>query len=138
MAYWFHIGLLVLNDDSTKFLVCEKDKSDITDQFIMPGGQMDEQSVEECLKQEIKEELSCDVDVSTLKYIGEYTDVAAGDPDHDLIMDLFQGKLVGKPQPAAEIKRIHWIGKKDQYDARVSSIIRDKIIPSLIEKGILK
>ena len=138
MAYWYHIGLLVLNDDSTKFLVCEKDKDNITNLYLMPGGQMDEMSVEECLRSEIKEELDCKVDFGSLKYIGEFADVAAGDPDHEIALELYQGTLIGDPKPSSEIRRIHWIGKKDADNPKVSSIIRNKIIPVLIEKGILQ
>ena len=137
MAYWYKIGLLVLNDDSTKFLVCEKDKDDITTQYIMPGGQMEEKSAEDCLKREIKEELDCEIDFGTLTYIGEYADVAAGEPDHEVVIDLYQGKLIGDPKPSHEIKKIHWIGKADAANEQVSPIIRRKIIPSLVEKSIL-
>lgn len=138
MAYWYKIGLLVLNDDNTKFLVCEKAKEDITDLYIMPGGQMDEETVEETLKNEIAEELGCEVDFSTLKYIGEYSDVAAGDPDHEVTIELYQAKLIGEPHPMREIKKLHWIGKEDAQNPKVSPIIRNQIIPSLIEKKILR
>jgi 8-oxo-dGTP pyrophosphatase MutT (NUDIX family) len=138
MAYWYKIALLVLNDDSTKFLVCEKDKDNITNLYIMPGGQMEEQSAEECLRSEIKEELGCRVDFRSLKYIDEFTDIAAGDPDHEVAIDLYQGKLIGEPTPSSEIKHIHWIGKKDKDNPKVSPIIRNKIIPALTERGILK
>lgn len=40
MAYFNKIGLLLLNEDQTKFMVCEKDN--FTSDFIMPGGQLDE------------------------------------------------------------------------------------------------
>jgi hypothetical protein len=36
MAYFNKIGLLLFNEDQTKFLVCEKDN--FTSDFIMPGG----------------------------------------------------------------------------------------------------
>ncbi len=138
MAYWYKIGLLVLNDDATKFLVCEKDKDDMTADYIMPGGQMEEKDAVECLKREIKEELDCEIDATDLNYIGEYADAAAGDPDHEVIIDLYQGKLLGEPKPSTEIKYLHWIGKEDADNKRVSPIVRNKIIPSLVEKGILR
>lgn len=138
MAYWFHIGLLVLNEDQTKFLVCEKEASDITNQYIMPGGQMEEETLQENLQHEIKEELDCEVDFDSLEYIGEFADEAAGDPEHEVAIELYRGKLKGEPKPSHEIKRLHWIGKEDANNPRVSPIIRNKIIPSLVEKGILK
>ncbi len=138
MSYWYKVGLLVLNDDSTKFLVCQKAPENITDAYLMPGGQMTEETVEECLKNEIKEELDCAVDFSTLKFIAEYSDVAAGEPDHQISISLYQGTLIGEPKASSEIKHISWIGKEDADDPKTSPIIRNKIIPDLIKHGILK
>ena len=126
-----------MNEDATKFLVCEKAHGDITDQYIMPGGQMEEKDAMECLRREIEEELGCKVDTDKVVYIDEYSDVAAGDPDHEVVIDLYQGDLVGDPRPMSEIKHLHWIGKEDAGNPRVSAIIRNKIIPSLVEKNIL-
>ena len=138
MAHHNKTGLLVLNADNTRFLVCEKDPHDVTADYIMPGGQYDEASVEECLKNEIKEELDCQVDFSTLEKIGVYTDVAAGQPDRDVSITLFRGSLIGTPRPCSEIKKLHWIGKEDDKNERVSPIIRNKIIPDLVKQGLLK
>jgi hypothetical protein len=104
----------------------------------MPGGQIDEESEIDVLKGEIKEELDCDIDLSSLKYIGEYLDIASGRPDRDVSIKLYQGKIIGTPTPSAEIYDIHWIGKKDKNNSKVSLIIKNKIIPDLIKKEILK
>jgi 8-oxo-dGTP pyrophosphatase MutT (NUDIX family) len=138
MAYYNKIGLLVLNEGSSKFLVCEKYPQNVTADYIMPGGQFQEVTVEECLKNEIKEELSCEVDFSTLTFVDEYTDVAAGRPDRDVSIKLYSGSLIGTPTPSTEIKEIHWIGKEDAQNERVSPIVRNKIIPDLVSKGLLK
>ena len=137
MAYYNKIGLLVLNNENTKFLVCEKDSKNVTSDYIMPGGQFFEASVEECLKNEVKEELDCEVDFGSLEYIGEYNDVAAGRPDREVSIKLYKGNLIGIPKPSTEIKYIHWIGRGDQSNVRVSPIIRNKIIPDLIKRGML-
>ncbi|MEK6819969.1 MAG: NUDIX domain-containing protein [Nanoarchaeota archaeon] len=138
MAYFNKIGLLILNKDKTKFLVCEKAKENVTSDYIMPGGKFEENSIEECLKNEIKEELNCKVDFKTLNYIGEYIDIAAGFSDKDVSIKLYSANLIGKPKPSTEIKFIHWIGKKDKNNLRVSPIVRNKIIPDLIKRKILK
>jgi len=104
----------------------------------MPGGKFEETTEIECLKNEIREELNCEIDVGTLEYIGEYIDVAAGKPDRDVSIKLYKGKLISIPKPSGEIKFIHWISKEDQTNLRVSPIIRNKIIPDLVKRGILK
>ena len=137
MAYYEKIGLLVLNKDATKFLVCEKSPQNVTSDYIMPGGQFQEKTVEEFLRNEIKEELDCEVDFSTLVYIGEYTDVAAGRPDRDVSIKLYSASLIGTPKPSTEIKELHWIGREDENNSRVSPVIRNKIIPDLVNRRVL-
>lgn len=137
MAYFNKIGLLYLNDDQSKFLVCEKDN--FTSDFIMPGGQVDDgENDEECLVREIKEELDVDTDKTSLVFIKEYVDVAAGDPTKDVSIKLYEGKIIGEPKPSAEIIKFHWVGKDDLSHPRLSPIIKNKILPDLIAKNILK
>ena len=140
MAYYNKIGLLVLSEDAKRFLVCEPgdkytDKS--VTQNLMPGGRLEERSDIECLQSEIKEELDCDIDVNGLKLIGEYTDVSAA-PGRDVMIRLYEGKLIGKLKPSTEIGALHWIDKEDAANQKVSPIIRNKIIPDLVNRGIIK
>jgi len=140
MAYYNKIGLLVLNREATKFLVCEPgDKYTVktVTQYLMPGGKLEEGSDIECLQSEMKEELNCGIDTESLHLIGEYTDVAAT-PGKDVMIRLYQGNLIGEPRPSTEIGALHWIGKNDASNEKVSPIIRNKIIPDLAVKNILK
>ena len=140
MAYYNKIGLLVLNRNRTKFLVCEPgitygDKS--VTQYLMPGGKFEEETEVETLVAEIKEELGCGVELRSLLFIGRYIDVAAS-PGRDVLIQLYSGKLIGKPIASTEIGALHWIGASDVDNPKVSQIIRNKIIPDLIKKRILK
>lgn len=141
MAYYNKIGLLVLNEDETKFLVCEPGslylEKSVT-QYLMPGGQFNEETIEECLKAEIREELGCDVDLNSIELVNDYLDVAASNPERDVLIKLYKGLLIGMPVPSSEIGALHWIGKDDLTNEKVSPIIRNKIIPDLIAKKILK
>ena len=97
MAYYNKIGLLILNNDQTKFLVCEpgeKYTEKSVTQYLMPGGKLEEKSDVECLQVEIQEELGCEVDVDSLELVGEYTDVAAT-PERDVMIRLYKGNLIG-------------------------------------------
>lgn len=140
MAYYNKIGLLILNDDQTKFLVCEpgdKYEEKAVTQYLMLGGQLENDSDIDCLKKEIKEELDCEINVDNLKYIDDYEDVAAT-PSRDVMIKLYRGNLIGEPEPSSEIGALHWVGKDDINNDKLSPIIRNKILPDLINKGILK
>lgn len=140
MAYYNKIGILILNEDKTGFLVCEpgdKYLEKSVTQYLMPGGQLTEDSIEECIKNETKEELDTEVDFKTLKFIGDYIDVAATSPDKDVSIKLYEAKLLGNPKPSSEIGALHWIGKDDISNEKVSPIIRNKIIPDLIKRKII-
>jgi len=137
MAHFNKIGLLLLSKDRTKFMVCEKDN--FTSDFIMPGGQLDEgENDKECLAREIKEELNVNTDTDNLKFVGEYIDVAAGDPTKDVSIKLYEGKIIGEPKPSQEIIKFHWINKDKSTHTRLSPIIKNKILPDLIKRKILK
>lgn len=139
MADFEKIGLLILNPDRTRFLVCEKynTKAALTTDFIMPGGCFDEETVEECLRNEIKEELNCTVDFSTLKYINRYAAPASGAPDKIVAIELYAARIIGTPTPSTEIHKVHWIGREDVSNPQVSPIIREKIIPDLVLRSLL-
>lgn len=136
MADFNKIGLLLLNDDQSKFLVCEKDN--FTSDYLMPGGKIKNGEDDiACLKREIKEEMAVELDENSLKYINEYIDVAAGDTTKKVSIKLYQGNIIGQPKPSQEIMAFHWIKKEDITNNKVSPIIRNKILPDLINKGIL-
>lgn len=142
MAYFNKIGLLILNEDQTKMMVCVPGDSyhnkQVT-QYLMPGGQLEKgETDEENLAREIKEELDCEIDLDSLDYINEYTDVSAAGPDKDVMIRVYHGNLIGEPKPSSEIGAFAWIGKEDSENPKVSPIIKNKIIPDLVNKGILK
>ena len=137
MAYFNKIGLLVLSEDGDKFMGCEK--NNFTSDFIMPGGQLDEGENDlNCLSREIKEELNVNLDLNSLIFINEYNDIASGDLTKDVSIRLYQGKILGIPKPSSEIINYYWIGKEDIGNKRVSPIIRNKIIPDIVKKNIIK
>lgn len=97
MAFYNKIGLLVLNEDATKFLVCQKFTQNVTADYIMPGGKNDENDDYECLRNEIKQELNCEVDFDTLVFVNTYEDIAAGRPDRTVEIRLYSGEIIGTP-----------------------------------------
>ena len=138
MADFNKVGLLILNENNTKFMVCEKHPKEDTTSYIMPGGRIENESDTDCIKREIKEELNTEVDLEGIEYIGEYVDVAAGHPGKNVSIKLYKGTLKGKPVPSSEIKYIHWIGKEQINDPKLSPILKNKIITDLVQRKILK
>lgn len=134
------VGLLLLNRDQTQFLVCRKDPQNITGQWIMPGGvrATAAESDIECLTRKVKEELGTDLIPSTVSFVHQYEDVAAGWTHRRVRVRLHQGKVKGTPKPVGEIIRIQWVGREDWDDSNLSQIIRNKIIPDLLDRGILQ
>lgn len=138
MANYNKIGLLVLNDDHTKFLMCES-KFKNGNLYLMPGGQVETgESDKDCLKREIMEELSCEVNESSLEFLGEYEDIAGGHTDKTVAIRLYKGELVGDPTPSDEVVAIAWVGKEEMQSEMQTPITKNKIVPDLVNKGILK
>ena len=136
MSYYSKIALLTLNADKTKLLVVANSE---TSHFLMPGGQIEQGETDlECLHREIREELDCDIDETSLQFIGEYSGFSATNPDRDVDIKLYLGNLIGDPVPSSEIKFLEWIGVADSENELVSPIIHHQIIPDLLEKGLLK
>lgn len=140
MAFFNKVWMLVLNSDDTKFLVCQKDRLNVTNQYILPGWRIEEYDATfiDCLVREIDEELGCQVNMDTLEYLWEYVDVAAWMPDKNVSIKLYKWELIWQPAPSNEIKYLHWIGKEQLDDEIVSPIIKNKIMPDLLERWILK
>lgn len=138
MADIIKSGLLVLNEESTKFLVTMK--ADMSVPFwLMPGGKIEAgETPEQALVREIKEELNCAIEMDSLQHINDYDAPAAGMPGKMLHIKLYLGRLIGEPAASSEIAKLGWLGKEDTGNIEASETIRDYIIPDLIERDILQ
>lgn len=125
-------GLLLVKDK--KFLIA-KEKG--TDLFLMPGGRPEKnESPEECLIREIMEEIGCEVIRKSIKFFGEFEDIAVNDPGKLVNIKLYTADVKGKPKANSEIEELKWFGRGD--DAKVlSPLIKNKILPAVLEKGLL-
>lgn len=124
--------LLVLDPRQTKTF-----KKDIKGNYIMPGGVPEKgETYKKYIKREIKEELNVDVDLNSLEFFGNFRDSAAGEKNTIIEEDVYIGNLTGQPKPKAEIEKIIWFDKNDDWGL-LSPIIK-KILPTLIEKGYIK
>ena len=126
------IGLLVRNGE--RILLCRKSRG--TTLLILPGGCIEPpETASDCLRREAREELG-PVEVTDVEYIGTYRDQAAGDLSKIVQIALYQGTLIGNPEPNSEIAELIWFGP-DEDRTRLSPSIVNKILPDLIERRIL-
>lgn len=107
--------------------------------LILPGGVIE--GNEEPLKnfeREIKEELgpNAKVDPNSLTYLGSYRDIAAGKVNTAVEIKVYLGKVKGELTPSSEIKELVWFSPRDDV-SELSPIIRNKILPDLIKRGLL-
>ena len=135
MADIHKAGLLWIVND--RILLCGKKDSPI---LILPGGKMEPgESDVDCLRRELREELG-EVEALDLTPIGTYVDVAARSnytPDRTVQIELYRGELRGEPIASSEITELVWFGAHDDR-SRLAPSLRNKIIPDLIARGILR
>jgi 8-oxo-dGTP diphosphatase len=87
-------------------MVRETDNQEV---FYMLGGTIEPgESVEDCLRREVAEEISTNITPGTLKYLSEFQDVAHGRLNTLVNIKLYFGKLEGAPKPSAEIAEIKY------------------------------
>lgn len=97
------IGLAVF-DNKKVLMVRTKSQDKI---FYSLGGKIEEGESEiDCLKREVREEVECEIDEPSLKFLIELEDVAHGKDEAMLNLKLYEGKLIGEPKPSSEIVEI--------------------------------
>ena len=132
MADYHKAGLLHLKDG--RVLLCRKKYT--TSLLILPGGKLEPgETAEECLRRECREELG-EVEVSNLRYLGEYESSAAGQEGKTVKIELYAGDLEGRPAPHSEIRELIWFGSEDDA-ALLAPSLRNVIFPDLRRRGLL-
>jgi 8-oxo-dGTP pyrophosphatase MutT (NUDIX family) len=124
MKHIIKYGLLVLNNG--RFLVNRKLGTKL---FLLPGGKPEKgETPEDCLVRELLEEHNVGVVMESIRFISEFEDKAANEPDTIIQIMLYEGKIIGEPKPGMEIEEQRWFGK-DSDQAMLSPIIKHKILP---------
>ncbi len=96
------------------------------DKYYIPGGKREPGETDAAaLCREIKEELSVELDVNTLQFVGIFSAQAHGHPTGTLVqMTCYTATYTGTLKAAAEIEEIKWLTYEDTD--KISAV--DKII----------
>ncbi len=105
------------------------------DVFFTLGGKPEPgESDIQALKREVKEEVGCGIDESSIKFLTEFEDVAHGKDGASVRIRMYEGKLIGTPKPSSEIAEIGYFDTKS--DKKNLSIIAQRMIfPWLKRQG---
>lgn len=124
------IAAIILNGKRV-LSVREKD----TEVWLIPGGgHKSGETHEETLKRELWEELS--VALKEVEFFGQVIEPAIWE-DGEVAADIYFAKVEGKPIPSSEIVEIKWFEAAYPSGEKMGSILRKRVIPELVAKGIL-
>jgi len=80
------------------------------DTWYIPGGKRDGQETDEqALVREVKEELTVDIDVSSIVHYGTFEAQAHGKPEGTVVrMTCYQARYSGELTPSSEVEEMDW------------------------------
>src|SRR4029078_1254846 len=105
------------------------------DKYYIPGGKRENGETDETdFYREIKEELSIDIQIDTIKFVGVFQAQAHGHPPGTIVkMTCYMADFAGQLKAASEIEEIKWLSYSDQD--KISDV--DKLIfDHLKDKGL--
>jgi 8-oxo-dGTP pyrophosphatase MutT (NUDIX family) len=98
------------------------------DKYYIPGGKREQGETDtQALCREIKEELSVELKIETLQFVGEFQAQAHGHPEGTIVkMTCYMADYTGDLKPDSEIEEIIWLNHADKDKiAEVDKLIFD-------------
>src|ERR1700741_2537554 len=121
------IGLAVTDRD--RLLVVRKRGAP---SYILPGGKPEPGENDlEALTREVEEELGCRVDMSTIAFLGSFTDTAADMENTTVTVRLYHAQLDGNPSPQSEIEALKWFCPNAESVHSLAPSLQNHIVPFL-------
>jgi 8-oxo-dGTP diphosphatase len=105
------LAWILLNDNAIL-----STKSYGKDKYYIPGGKREQGETDtQALCREIKEELSVDLKIETLQFVGEFQAQAHGHPEGTMVkMTCYTADYTGDLKPDSEIEEIVWLNHADK------------------------
>ena len=77
--------------------------------FYMLGGKLENDESEiECLRREVKEEISASIITNSLKFLHEFEGSAHGKENTTVNINLYTGEIIGEPMASNEIAEVQY------------------------------
>lgn len=127
----FKAGAVII--ENRKILVARKEKTDI---FVMPGGTQErDETFQETLKRELKEELNANL--LSIKSFGVFTaeDLFKNGP---YTSNVFYAEVSGELRPCTEMCELKWINSNyRKQNISIGSILERFVIPKLVKENLI-
>lgn len=131
------VGMAFINDG--KLLVCMSMRSSKQGKYTLIGGGVEQnETLEEAIIREVKEELNLDINENDFYKALSFTDQAASDPNLTIDMTIFiyNKKFNGELATNDEIIAFKWYDI-DQELFNISSAIANHLLPWAIDKNLM-
>ncbi len=106
--------------------------------FFTLGGKIEKgESDIDCLKREVREEIGCGIDESSVMFLTEFEDIAHDKGGALVNIRMYGGKLVGDPKPSSEVVEIGYFDTRSDKK-HLSTIAQRTIFPWLKKQGYIR
>ena len=126
------LTLIILKDKKVLYT-----RSFNKDRWYTPGGKREgDETDEQALVRELKEELGVDVVPSTVKYYGTFQAQAHGKPEGVMVrITCYTGEYEGEAKASSEIEEIRYFSYADR---EIASLTGQLILDDLHQKGLIE